>query len=492
MSCDQRLCPGVGGRRCGVFMSPLFRDPHPTCARCMGVKGTSDVTCDICKDWSVAQWETFLKRRRKKRPSVSALPSAPPILLPSASAPSGDGGCPSRGFSRGGRGSAERASVFAGASDSAASSLPGVRVAGSSCSQESFVLADPSPVDSSVSAEGDRRSPSREIGGSTGDCYCSCSSHSSPSRGRDDREECRCARPRSRGSRALFRESCSHSTERLQSCGRKCSRCDSSRSPSALVWARLSRLWSSDCYRERRLRLRSRSDRSRSRQLRSSSTGRREAWRDRGSRYRSRDRRQSCDRSRSGKRSWWPGRSCRDREVAIVASHNRGNSGSTVEPAPSVAGGSIPLPTSSFRLFLSLSGPVAQRDAAVGSLLSVAGVTGTGVLPGPTTPVTPAAPVACLSAMPAPGVSTPAGAASATALPSQCECAWESSAQRGAAGARLVGKGPVRVGSVARVSPLPLLALPVLPVCLPPLFPSPQMQKRGLVRCLLPPLDDLA
>ena len=62
MSCDQRLCPGVGGRRCGAFMSPLFRDPHPTCARCRGVKCMSDVTCDICKDWSVPQWEAFLKR----------------------------------------------------------------------------------------------------------------------------------------------------------------------------------------------------------------------------------------------------------------------------------------------------------------------------------------------------------------------------------------------------------------------------------------------
>ena len=49
------------------------------------------------------------------------------------------------------RGGATRASAFAGASDSADSSLPGVGVAGSSRSQESPVLADPSPVDSSVS-----------------------------------------------------------------------------------------------------------------------------------------------------------------------------------------------------------------------------------------------------------------------------------------------------------------------------------------------------
>ena len=93
MSCDLRLCPSVGGHRCGPFMSPLFRDPHPTRARCRVVQCTSDVTCDICKDWSVAQWEAFLTRytyseHRKKHPSGSALPFAPPTLPPSASAPS--------------------------------------------------------------------------------------------------------------------------------------------------------------------------------------------------------------------------------------------------------------------------------------------------------------------------------------------------------------------------------------------------------------------
>ena len=93
MSCEQRLCPGVGGRRCGAFMPPLFRDPHPTCTRCRGTKCSADVTCDICKDWSVAQWEAFLKKlpysgHRKKRPSGSALPTTPPTLPPSASASS--------------------------------------------------------------------------------------------------------------------------------------------------------------------------------------------------------------------------------------------------------------------------------------------------------------------------------------------------------------------------------------------------------------------
>ena len=69
--------PGVGGHRCGAFVSLLLRDPYPTCARCRGTKCSADVTCDICKDWSVAQWEAFLKRRpyserHKKCPSLCA------------------------------------------------------------------------------------------------------------------------------------------------------------------------------------------------------------------------------------------------------------------------------------------------------------------------------------------------------------------------------------------------------------------------------------
>ena len=98
MSCDQRLSPGVRGHRCGAFMSPLFRDPRPTCARCRGVRCTVDVTCDICRDWSVAQWEAFLKKRpysgcRKRHPSGSALPHAPQTTPPSASS-SSEARCP--------------------------------------------------------------------------------------------------------------------------------------------------------------------------------------------------------------------------------------------------------------------------------------------------------------------------------------------------------------------------------------------------------------
>ena len=50
-------------------------------------------------------------------------------------------------------------------------------------------------------------------------------------------------------------------------------------------------------------------------------------------------------------------------------------------------------------------------------------------------------------------------------------------AQRSAIGGRLVGRGPVRVGSVAGVGPPPLLALPVRPVYLPPLPPSPWIRR---------------
>ena len=102
-----------------------------------------------------------------------------------------------------------RASASASASDSAASSLPGVGVAGSLHSQESPVLAHPSPVASSVSAGCDHRSHSCEIGGSTGDFSRSRSSHLSLSRGQDSREGCRCAHSRSRGSRDRSCESLS-------------------------------------------------------------------------------------------------------------------------------------------------------------------------------------------------------------------------------------------------------------------------------------------
>ena len=299
MSCDQRLCPGVGGCRCGVFMSPIFRDPHPTCARCRGIKYTVDVTCDICKDWSVAQWEAFLKRlpyngRRKKCPSGSVLPPASPTPPPSVLASSEAGRPalpprslppPSEGRDRSGEvegvhcvgsreaptpsslqskegvgGGAARALASAGAGDLATSSLPGEGVAGSSCSQESLVLADPDPVAFSSSSRGDRRSHSGGKGDSTGDRSRSHSSRLSPPRGRASREERRCARFRSRGAGDWYRASSSRSTDRSRSRGRKCSHCDSSCFPSAHVRSRRSRLRFSDRYHDRQVRSCSRRD----------------------------------------------------------------------------------------------------------------------------------------------------------------------------------------------------------------------------------------
>ena len=88
-----RICPRVGDRKCGAFLSSLDRDPHPTCTRCRGKICTMGMTSDICADWSVAQWEQFVKKRaykdRKKpsRPSGSVPPA--PLTSPHAVSPSG-------------------------------------------------------------------------------------------------------------------------------------------------------------------------------------------------------------------------------------------------------------------------------------------------------------------------------------------------------------------------------------------------------------------
>ena len=80
MSRELRICPGVGDRKCGAFLSTLDRDPHPTCARCRGKICTKDLTCDFCAVWSAEQWERFLKKRsykerKKHRPSGSVPPT---------------------------------------------------------------------------------------------------------------------------------------------------------------------------------------------------------------------------------------------------------------------------------------------------------------------------------------------------------------------------------------------------------------------------------
>ena len=87
MSRELRLCPGMGGRKCGAFLSSLDRDPHPTCNRCRGKICMRDLTCDFCVGWSPAQWELFAKKRtcrdrKKSRPSGSVPPA--PGALPRA------------------------------------------------------------------------------------------------------------------------------------------------------------------------------------------------------------------------------------------------------------------------------------------------------------------------------------------------------------------------------------------------------------------------
>ena len=110
MSRELRLCPGVGGRKCGAFLSSLDSDPHPTCSRCRGRICPKYFTCDICKDWSLAQWEAFAKRKRSFRPSGSLLPPAATTSpraetsseVAHAAAPSSSSSLPSEG--RGERG----------------------------------------------------------------------------------------------------------------------------------------------------------------------------------------------------------------------------------------------------------------------------------------------------------------------------------------------------------------------------------------------------
>ena len=86
-SSANRVCPGVGGRKCSMFMSPVSRDPHPTCSRCRGRKCSSDLPCGDCHDWSLEQWEIYNKRRsyaeRNRPPSRhSGNPTVPNTITP--------------------------------------------------------------------------------------------------------------------------------------------------------------------------------------------------------------------------------------------------------------------------------------------------------------------------------------------------------------------------------------------------------------------------
>ena len=125
------MCPGRTGKKCGVFMSPLIRDPHIHCPRCRGNKCTIDNTCIICKSWPPEQWDLFAKKksyahskaRRGRSVSLSASPAPSvvgtsvgrPSVLPASPPPSRDqvviGGQPSVVVSVGCVGSAPSGSV---------------------------------------------------------------------------------------------------------------------------------------------------------------------------------------------------------------------------------------------------------------------------------------------------------------------------------------------------------------------------------------------
>ena len=125
MSRELRICPGVGDRKCGAFLSRLDRDPHPTCTRCRGKVCTKDLTCDFCAVWSAEQWELFSKKRsykERKRPSGSVLPAqqtspraetSSGVSRPGTSSASSS--CPLRGQGKQGRSRGAPGVVFGGA-----------------------------------------------------------------------------------------------------------------------------------------------------------------------------------------------------------------------------------------------------------------------------------------------------------------------------------------------------------------------------------------
>ena len=80
MTSDFALVSGAMGVG---HLCPPYLGTRTRHVRGVGVLGcTADVTCDICKGWSVAQWEAFLKKRpfssrHKHCPSGSSLSPAP-------------------------------------------------------------------------------------------------------------------------------------------------------------------------------------------------------------------------------------------------------------------------------------------------------------------------------------------------------------------------------------------------------------------------------
>ena len=340
MSRELRICPGVGDRKCGAFLSTLDRDPHPTCARCRGKICTKDLTCDFCAVWSAEQWERFLKKRsykerKKHRPSGSVPPAQQTspraetslrvsrlgTSSSSSSRPLGgqgekegprgapgvvSGGAPSpparpRSSERGG--SASGLSSGAGGLAPASPSPSGAGEVGVTCSLQTPFSRVSDVVDSpQFSPHIPRRGNSRE---SSASCSRVLSSRGSRSSDRGSRKD---KRARSRESSSRGR--CCRSSSRSRSRGRERRRRSSSSSLSSRERSR-----SSDRYRSRRGSSRSRRDRSRS-----------------SGRYRSR----SVDRYRSRRQrtrspARWGGRRDRSRSPALP---NRSRSSGRLPASP--------------------------------------------------------------------------------------------------------------------------------------------------------------
>ena len=267
-----RVCPGVGDRKCGAFLSSIDRDPHPTCTRCRGRICTMDITCDICADWSVAQWEHFVKKRsykdRKKpsRPSGSVPPA--PLTSPRAETSSGVSrpGTSSSSHPSGGQGKQEGSQgapsvVSGGASSPPARSRSNERggsASGQSSGARGRAPASPSgaggvgaarsqqtpPSRASASVVSPhssqhvrRRGESRETSESRPRMLSSRGSRSSDRGARKDRR----ARSRSSSSRGRRRRSRSLSSSRSRSRGRERRRRSSSRSLSSRARSRYRR-----------------------------------------------------------------------------------------------------------------------------------------------------------------------------------------------------------------------------------------------------------
>ena len=138
------MCPGRSGKKCGVFMSPLFRDPHIHCPRCRGNKCSIDNTCILCKSWPPEQWDLFAKKKsyahsksrrgRSKSMSASPAPSVAgtsdvrPSVPPASPPPSRDqvmmGGQTSAGVTISCHGSAPSGSVTMATSDVSDDDVP--------------------------------------------------------------------------------------------------------------------------------------------------------------------------------------------------------------------------------------------------------------------------------------------------------------------------------------------------------------------------------